>query len=255
MLPMKKSNDFFTFLICLILCITMILVLPVISYTGLEAFAAKQFTVESNTKIASNEPIKLKLVASANGEIKAKKTGVISDPSSGIISVPFSFKKKNDIVTAGFHDEYFACGYIINSKTGNLISYICDEGDLQNPDGINSASLESFQAVPQGQNNDAKNVKINVLVPLTDKTNVHKIKVITMVKGEFQAKVIDAKNANGKTLSVMFAFDRETDIGKIQEGDEFFACVSANELNPPEGTECEKRHIKSFEEPNVLAAR
>jgi hypothetical protein len=53
----------------------------------------------------------------------------------------------------------------------------------------------------------------------------------------------------------MFTFDRDTDIGKIQEGDEFFACVSANELNPPEGTECEKRHIKSFEEPNVLAAR
>src|SRR5262245_58153206 len=113
MLPMKKPNNFSTFLICLIICISLILVLPVIFYAGLEAFAAKQFTVESNTKIVSSEPIRLKLVASANGEIKAKKTGVISDPSSGIISVPFSFKKKNDIVMAGFHDEYFACGYIL----------------------------------------------------------------------------------------------------------------------------------------------
>jgi hypothetical protein len=136
-----------------------------------------------------------------------------------------------------------------------MLSYICNEGDLQNPDGINSATLELFQAVPQGKSSDAKEVKINVLIPLTDKTNVHKIKVITMVRGEFQSKVVDAKDANGKTLSVMFTFDRDTDIGKIQEGDQFFACVSANELNPPEGTECEKRHIKSFEEPNLLAAR
>jgi hypothetical protein len=52
----------------------------------------------------------------------------------------------------------------------------------------------------------------------------------------------------------MFTFDRNTDIGKIQLGDEFFACVSANALNPPSGTACEKRHIKSFDEPNVLAS-
>jgi hypothetical protein len=229
--------------------------MPMTFLTGQQVFAAKQFTVESNTKIVSSDPVKLKLLASANGDTKAKKTGVITDPSSGMISVPFSFKKKNDIVTAGFHDEYFVCGYILNAKTGTMLSYICNEGDLQNPDGINSASLELFQAVPHGKNSDAKDVKINVSIPLTDKTNVHKIKVITMVRGEFQSKVVDAKDANGKTLSVMFTFDRDTDIGKIQEGDQFFACVSANELNPPEGTECEKRHIKSFQEPNLLAAR
>jgi hypothetical protein len=93
------------------------------------------------------------------------------------------------------------------------------------------------------------------LVPLSDKPDVHNIKVVAMVRGEFQSKVIDAIDANGKTISVMFTFDRDTDIGKIQEGDQFFACVSANELNPPEGTECEKRHIKSFEKPNVLPTR
>ena len=52
----------------------------------------------------------------------------------------------------------------------------------------------------------------------------------------------------------MFAFDRNANIGRIQLGDEFFACVSENLLNPPSGTECEKRHIKTFDEPNVLAA-
>ena len=31
------------------------------------------------------------------------------------------------------------------------------------------------------------------------------------------------------------------EVGHIQRGDLFFACVSADELNPPEGTECEHR--------------
>ena len=59
---------------------------------------------------------------------------------------------------------------------------------------------------------------------------MHKIKVVAIIKGEFQSKVIDAEGANGKTISVMFTFDRNTDIGKIQEGDEYFTCVWANQL-------------------------
>lgn len=53
----------------------------------------------------------------------------------------------------------------------------------------------------------------------------------------------------------MFSFDRNTDIGQIREGDLYFACVSANELNPPEGTECEFHKIKSITDPNVISAR
>ena len=34
----------------------------------------------------------------------------------------------------------------------------------------------------------------------------------------------------------------------------FLLASQLMKLNPPEGTECEKRHIKSFDEPNVLAA-
>ena len=85
-----------------------------------------------------------------------------------------------------------------------------------------------------------------------------------MIKGEFQykiinaeetqSKIVDAAGQVGKWISVPFTFDRNTDIGKIQLGDEFFACVSANALNPPSGTQCEKRHVKTFDEPNVLAA-
>ena len=84
-----------------------------------------------------------------------------------------------------------------------------------------------------------------------------------MINGEFQSKIIDEdrtkaiisdpEGTSGKRIGVMFTFDRNTDIGNIQLGDEFFACVSANALNPPSGTACEHRHVKSFDEPNVLA--
>jgi len=239
-------------LVCVFLVLTSFAILAVKQI----AFGADEFTLDSKTITQNlNEPIKLKVIASANGDTKAKKTSSISDPSSGPINIPFQFKNKNDIVSAGYNDEYFVCGYILSGKTGLMTSYVCNEGDLQNPDGINAASLSSFLTVSDGQSSKAKDVKINILVPLSDRLDVHKIKVVAMIRGEFQSKVIDAEGANGKTISVMFTFDRNTDIGKIQEGDEYFTCVSANELNPPEGTECEKRHVKSFDEPNVLAAR
>ena len=221
-----------------------------------KTYAADLFTIESKTNIQNVDgPIKFKLIASSNGDTKTKKTGVISEPNSGIISVPFNFNKKNDIVTAGYHDEFFVCGYVLDAKTGLMISYKCNESDLQNEDGTNAASLDSFITIPDGEKSKAKDVKINILVPLSDRPDVRKIKVVAMVKGEFQSEIINAEGAKGETISVMFTFDRSTDIGKIQVGDQYFACVSANELNPPEGTECENKHIKSFDKPNVLAAR
>jgi hypothetical protein len=39
------------------------------------------------------------------------------------------------------------------------------------------------------------------------------------------------------------------------QGDMYFVCVSAKELNPLEGTECEHKHIKSLDKPNKLSAR
>ena len=42
---------------------------------------------------------------------------------------------------------------------------------------------------------------------------------------------------------------------KSQKVDEYFTCVSPIELNLTEGTEYEKRYVKSFDELNVLTAR
>jgi hypothetical protein len=244
-------------LLCLTFCISMVLTTSILVRGQGYANAENQFTIDTraNTQKAKG-PIQFKLIASANGYTKTIITGLISDPNTGTINIPIKFKKDNDIVTAGYHDEYFVCGYVLNSKTGTATSYQCNEGDLQDANGINAVILDSFRPVTKnGQTTGAKDVKINVLVPLSDRPVVHLLKIVTMVKGEFQSKVINVENVNGKTISTMFTFDRDTDIGQIQEGDLYFACVSANELNPPEGTECEFHKIKSINEPNVLSAR
>ena len=94
------------------------------------------------------DPIKLKVITSVNGETKVKKTGAFTAPNSGIISVPFDFKKKNDIVTAGVNDEYFVCGYMVDAKTGDMILYKCNEEALLIEAGRNEAILDSFVTVP-----------------------------------------------------------------------------------------------------------
>lgn len=247
------------------ICVPLIFTISAIIGSEGKAFAEDEFTIHSNTNTQNvNDPMKLKIIASANGETKAIKTSSISEPNLGTLDIPFHFKKVTEIVTVGFHDEFFVCGYILDAKTGLMASYVCDEGDLQSPDEINTATLDSFLTVPDGQSSKSKDVQINVLVPFYDKLEGHKIKVVAMIKGEFQSKIINADPAQsklinaegqmGKRISVIFTFNRNTDIGKIQLGDQFFACISADELNPPSGTACEKRHIKTFDEPNVLAA-
>ncbi|MDW0179483.1 MAG: hypothetical protein QOK78_01320, partial [Nitrososphaeraceae archaeon] len=52
-----------------------------------------------------------------------------------------------------------------------------------------------------------------------------------------------------------FEFDKTHEIGSIQKGDLFFACVSGDELNPPEGTECEHRETSHTRHIHNLVAR
>jgi hypothetical protein len=148
-------------------------------------------------------------------------------------------------------------------------SYSCIEGNIEQPDGKNIANIGtgtkqtlstgSFQAVEFGGKPDTKNVKINILVPLSDRKNVENIKVVAMDKGEFKSKSVNAgellRNSTGDTIKFAFNFDRDSGIGQIQQGDIYFACVSANELNPPEGTECEHKLTKILGRENNLYAR
>lgn len=212
-----------------------------------------------------NHPDKLKVVSSANGDNKTTYlTG--NELNSNSATVSFEFNQKNDIVTVGSRDEYFVCAFALNPVTGQMESYSCVEGNIEHPDGKNTVSLGSgakktlstgsFQTVIGSQIN---NPTIKVWIPLSDRKDVKDLKVVTMIKGEFESKIIDAKEllkkSDDNTLIIPIVFDKTPEIGAIQQGDMFFACVSANELNPPEGTECEHRQTSHTGHIHNLVAR
>jgi len=217
-----------------------------------QAIAAGKFSIEAKINLKKfNGSDKLKVVASANGDNKTKNV-VGKDLESETATVSFEFDQKNDIVTVGSRDEYFVCAYDFNAETNAMKSYSCVEGNIENTGGKNTVNIGSgpsitlstgsFQTVNGGE---IKNPTIRVSIPLSDRKDVKDLKVVTMIKGEFESKTIDAqkllKESDDNTIIVPFVFDKIPEIGPIQQGDSFFACVSATELNPPEGTECEHR--------------
>ncbi len=125
-----------------------------------------------------------------------------------------------------------------------------------------NAKISNIQVDKGDDDNDdsSKPVKVKILVPMEDRKDAKKIKIITMLKGQIKSEVIDNVqkefDKTGKyTISRTFAFERDTDMGPIQVGDRFHACVIGEDLNPPEGSECEKKLIKHLDKANSLAAR
>jgi hypothetical protein len=95
---------------------------------------------------------------------------------------------------------------------------------------------------------------------LADKRDTKKLVIGAMIKGQIQSEVIEDVQAEldkggDSTIKRTFAFDRDTDVDKIQIGDRYHACVASEDLRPPEGSECEKRVVKHFDKPNFLPAR
>ena len=122
-----------------------------------------------------------------------------------------------------------------------------------------SQNLKPDEAKNTKDDNINKPVKVKIIVPMEDRKDAKKIKVMAMLKGQIKSEIVNVQKEfdkiGGYTIERTFAFDRNTDIGPIQIGDRFHACVSGQELNPPEGSECEKKIIKHLNKPNSLAAR
>ncbi|HEX7274131.1 MAG TPA: hypothetical protein VF248_00800 [Nitrososphaeraceae archaeon] len=251
-------------LLLLIPLIFMILSLSLVNSN--HVFAAEKFSVDVKINLKKlNLPDKLKVVASASGEHETKYlTG--SELRSNTATVSFEFNQKNGIVDAGSRDEYFVCAYALDAYTEQMKSFSCAEGNIENTDGKNTIGLGSgteqtlssgrFQTVSGGQIMDPT---IKVWIPLSDRKDAKNLKVVAMIKGEFQSKIIDAqkllKQSEDKTLMIPLVFDKIPEIGTIQEGDMFFACVSGNDLNPPEGTECEHRKASHTAHIHNIVAR
>ena len=226
----------------------------------------------------------IRVIGFINGE-EAKQDIPISslDKSDDNLDVELTVNEENEIVEADTPDEFFVCGYQIGkgdvskeSKTTTttpITKFDCNEGDiLGNPTKISlfksgsqvySKSQEFYQANLNTVNNDTTNsdtVKIKILAPLADKKDTEKLVIAAMIKGQIKSEVIEdvqteLDKSDSNTISRTFTFDRNTDIGKIQIGDRYHACVASNDLSPPEGQECEKRLVKNFDNVNSLPAR
>ena len=195
------------------------------------------------------------------------------DKSDNNLDVELKVNEENEIVEADTPDEFFVCGYQVGkgdvskestTTTTPITKFDCNEGDiLGNPTKISlfksdsqvySKSQEFYQANLNTVNNYTTNsdtVKIKILAPLADKKDTEKLVIAAMIKGQIKSEVIEdvqgeLDKSKGTTISRTFTFDRDTDIGKIQIGDRYHACVASNDLSPPEGQECEKRLVKEF---------
>ena len=224
----------------------------------------------------------IRVIGFINGE-EAKQDIPISsiDKSDDNLDVELKVNEENEIVEADTPDEFFVCVYQVgkgdvskeSTTTTPITKFDCNEGDiLGNPTKISlfksdsqvySKSQEFYQANLNTVNNYTTNsdtVKIKILAPLADKKDTEKLVIAAMIKGQIQSEVIEdvqteLDKSDNNTLSRTFTFDRNTDIGKIQIGDRYHACVASNDLSPPEGQECEKRLVKNFDNVNSLPAR
>ena len=219
----------------------------------------------------------LRITAFINGDGFKQDIPISSiDKNKKTLNVDLKTDIDNGIVDAHVPDEFFVCGYQVGdmmTEYNSFAKFDCNEADILNikkPTEINLFKVDSqvyakSKAVYQanlnnvnGSNSDT--VKIKIYDPLADKKDTKKLVIAAMIKGQIQSEVIEDVQAeldksDGSTISRTFTFDRKTDIGLIQIGDRYHACVSSEDLRPPEGTECEKRIIKTFDTLNSLPAR
>ena len=222
----------------------------------------------------------IRVIGFINGQ-EAKEDIPISsiDKTKKTLTVDLKVDKDNGIVEADTPDEFFVCAYKVSEELHDYNSFTerfdCNESDLVNidkPTVINlfragsqvysSSQVVYNQSSLNNMNNNIQSdtIKIKILAPLADKKDTEKLVIAAMIKGQIKSEVIeDVQSELDKTdsniISRTFTFDRNTDIGKIQIGDRYHACVSSEDLRPPEGTECEKRLIKHLDKTNSLLAR
>ncbi|HYY70815.1 MAG TPA: hypothetical protein VE595_00255 [Nitrososphaeraceae archaeon] len=221
----------------------------------------------------------IRVIGFINGEEVKQDIPISSiDKTKKNMNVDLKVNEENEIVEASSPDEFFVCAYQVGGvqqqqqqQSTSIPKFDCNEGDiLGNPTGVSLFSSGSqvyahSKAVYDANLNKATNdksetVKLEIIAPLADKKDTEKLVIAAMVRGQIQSEVIqdvqaELEKSNNDIIKRTFTFDRDTDIGKIQIGDRYHACVSSNDLNPPEGTECEKRLVKNFDKVNSLPAR
>ena len=221
----------------------------------------------------------IRVVGFINGEDIKQDIPIssIDNTNKKTLDVDLKTDIENEIVEADTPDEFFVCAYqvgdVLQQEYTSITKFDCNEGDLLHIDKpteirlftsgsqVYAHSKAVYDANLNKMNNiSSDTVKIEILAPLADKKDTEKLKIAAMIKGQIKSEVIEDVQAeldksDNNILKRTFIFDRNTDIGKIQIGDRYHACVSSDDLRPPEGTECEKRLVKHFDKVNSLSAR
>jgi hypothetical protein len=219
----------------------------------------------------------IRVIGFINGQEVKEDIPISSiDKTKKTLSVDLKTDVKNEIVTADTPDEFFVCAYQVGDvqqEYNSITKFDCNEGDLQSVDKPTEARLFSLGSqvyahsklvydanLNKTTNDKSDTVKLEILAPLADRKDTEKLKIAVMIKGQIKSEVIEDVQAEldkskDSTIKRIFTFDRDTDIGKIQIGDRYHACVASNDLSPPEGQECEKRLVKNFDNVNSLPAR
>ncbi len=222
---------------------------------------------------------KLKLVSYVNGEAKEQIIDLLKDKSqikNNILVINLNYDKSNEISSIITTDQYFVCAYALKNTSSvpkGVSFYDCDEGNIGSADSATAhlfntlnkynESVNFYKLNGEGKNPLAKEVKINIKVPLADAGDAGQINVVGMIGGEYKVETINVEEAldkqnnnnnNGDILDVPFVFNRTTEVGQIQLGDKFFGCVTGEELSP-QHSHCEKRTLKDFEKGNQLYSR
>ncbi|MDW3626784.1 MAG: hypothetical protein QOK72_09090 [Nitrososphaeraceae archaeon] len=239
-----------------------------------------QLTVKSSIHLENIDMEKtkfLRITAFINGDDFKQDIPISSiDKSKKKLDVELKTDIDNGIVEANVPDEFFVCVYQVGdmmTEYNSFAKFDCNEGDILNikkPTEIElftagSQVYAKSKVVYQANLNNVSGsnsgtVKITILAPLADKKDTKKLVIAAMIKGQIQSEVIEDVQAEldksgDSTIKRTFTFDRKTDIGLIQIGDRYHACVASEDLRPPEGSECEKRVVKHFDKPNSLPAR
>ena len=219
----------------------------------------------------------IRVIGFINGQEAKQDIPVSSiEKTKNTLTVDLKVDEDNGIIEADIPDEYFVCAYQvgdISKESTALTKFDCNEGDIlttsksnvirlfQPNSQVYSTSQEVYQTSLNTNNiQNSDKVKIKISAPLSDKDDTEKLIIGVMIKGQIQSQIIDDVEAeldksNDETIQKTFTFDRNTDIGQIQVGDRYHACVASEDLRPPEGSECEKRIIKNLNKVSGLYAR
>ena len=204
------------------------------------------------------------------------------------LDIKLKVLKDTELISLSSPDEFQVCAYHVKDvkkEYNSILHFDCNEGDIQSSSGTNTINLfkpssmkyNHSQGLYERQqiggeinnnktiNNDNKDndndkVLLKIISPLADKKNTKQLKIAAMVRGQIKTELIkdvqaELKKSKDNTITKTFTFDRKTDLGNIQIGDLFLACVTSEDLNPPEGQECEKRLVKKVNSANSLPAR